>query len=63
MLEEQSLRIPYHDSSYYMYYNTIFRYILAGGGLTIMMGVRTDDVVYCPLPLYHSVGGMVSLSG
>ena len=28
-----------------------------------MMGVRTDDVVYCPLPLYHSVGGMVSLSG
>jgi len=39
------------------------RYILAGGGLTIMMGVRSDDVVYCPLPLYHSVGGMVSLSG
>jgi len=39
------------------------RYILAGGGLTIMIGVRKDDVVYCPLPLYHSVGGMISLSG
>jgi len=39
------------------------RYILAGGGLTIMIGVRRDDVLYCPLPLYHSVGGMISLSG
>jgi len=39
------------------------RYILAGGGLTIMIGVKKDDVVYCPLPLYHSVGGMISLSG
>ncbi len=39
------------------------RYILAGGGLTIMMGVRQEDRVYCPLPLYHSVGGMISLSG
>jgi len=39
------------------------RYILAGGGLTIMIGVRPSDVVYCPLPLYHSVGGMISLSG
>lgn len=33
------------------------RYLLAGGGLTIMIGVKSDDVVYCPLPLYHSVGG------
>jgi len=39
------------------------RYILAAGGLTIMIGVKKDDVVYCPLPLYHSVGGMISLSG
>jgi len=39
------------------------RYILAGGGLTIMIGVKKSDVVYCPLPLYHSVGGMISLSG
>jgi len=39
------------------------RYLLAGGGLTIMIGVKSDDVVYCPLPLYHSVGGMISLSG
>ena len=23
------------------------------GGLTIMIGVRKEDTVYCPLPLYH----------
>jgi solute carrier family 27 fatty acid transporter 1/4 len=39
------------------------RYILAAGGLTSMMGVREGDVMYCPHPLYHSVGGMISLSG
>jgi len=39
------------------------RYILAAGGLMIMAGVKRTDRVYCPLPLYHSVGGMVSLSG
>ena len=39
------------------------RYILASRGLTAIIGVRRDDVLYCPLPLYHSVGGMISLSG
>ena len=39
------------------------RYILASRGLTAIIGVRSDDVLYCPLPLYHSVGGMISLSG
>ena len=39
------------------------RYILASKGLTAIIGVRRDDVLYCPLPLYHSVGGMISLSG
>jgi len=39
------------------------RYILASRGLTSIIGVRPSDVLYCPLPLYHSVGGMISLSG
>jgi len=39
------------------------RYILASRGLTSIIGVKTDDILYCPLPLYHTVGGMVSLSG
>ena len=39
------------------------RYLLASRGLTIIIRVNSDDVVYCPLPLYHSVGGMISLSG
>ena len=39
------------------------RYILASRGLTAIIGVRRGDVLYCPLPLYHSVGGMISLSG
>ena len=25
----------------------------SSGGLTIMIGVRKEDTVYCPLPLYH----------
>ena len=40
----------------------LFRYILAASG-TIIIGVKPSDRIYCPLPLYHSVGGMVSLSG
>ncbi len=40
-----------------------YRYILASGGSTIVIGVRPDDVVYSPLPLYHSVAGMISLAG
>ena len=39
------------------------RYILASRGLTNIIGVKRSDVLYCPLPLYHTVGGMVSLSG
>ena len=27
--------------------------IIFSGGLTIMIGVRKEDTVYCPLPLYH----------
>jgi len=39
------------------------RYILASRGLTSIIGVKKSDILYCPLPLYHSVGGMISLSG
>ena len=39
------------------------RYILASFGLTSIIGVKQTDVLYCPLPLYHSVGGMISLAG
>ena len=39
------------------------RYILASGGCTTVIGCRHDDVIYSPLPLYHTVAGMISLSG
>ncbi len=37
------------------------RFLYACGGLTTVIGVRFDDIVYVPLPLYHSVAGMISL--
>ena len=36
---------------------------MASGGSNIVIGVRPDDVVYSPLPLYHTVAGMITLSG
>jgi len=39
------------------------RYILASGGCTTVIGCRNDDIIYCTLPLYHSVGGMIALAG
>ena len=41
----------------------VFRYILASGGCTTVIGCRNDDIIYCTLPLYHSVGGMIALAG
>lgn len=29
--------------------------------LTCMIDIRQDDIVYNPLPLYHSAGGMVGI--
>ena len=43
--------------------DTYSRYILASGGAHIVIGCRLDDVIYSPLPLYHSVAGMISLAG
>ena len=28
-----------------------------------MIGCRTSDIIYSPLPLYHSVAGMIALAG
>jgi len=39
------------------------RYILAGEAATLMMGLNKEDTIYCCLPLYHTVGGMIALSG
>ncbi len=36
---------------------------MASGGPNIVIGVRSDDVVYSPLPLYHSVAGMILMAG
>lgn len=30
-------------------------------GCNKMLGIRNDDVVYNPLPLYHTAGGMVGV--
>ena len=39
------------------------RYILASGGCTTVIGCKETDIVYSPLPLYHSVAGMIALAG
>lgn len=39
------------------------RYILAAGGCRYVIGCNGDDIIYSPLPLYHSVAGMISLAG
>lgn len=39
-----------------LWYKSIFSLLISSfssGGLTIMIGVRKEDTVYCPLPLYH----------
>jgi solute carrier family 27 fatty acid transporter 1/4 len=32
-------------------------------GTYTMIGLRGDDVIYCHLPLYHSSGGQIAISG
>lgn len=39
------------------------RYILAAGGCHTVIGCRRSDVIYSPLPQYHSVAGMIALAG
>jgi len=31
------------------------------GAIRHMSGFRNDDVFYCPLPLYHTAGGIMSM--
>ncbi|GAB0090108.1 hypothetical protein DMENIID0001_047910 [Sergentomyia squamirostris] len=40
---------------------TNIRYMFFVLGCGFMVGVRKDDVIYNPLPLYHTAGGMVGL--
>ncbi|XP_058829450.1 long-chain fatty acid transport protein 4 [Topomyia yanbarensis] len=37
------------------------RFIMMGSGAYYMLSLRDDDVIYNPLPLYHSAGGMVGM--
>jgi fatty-acyl-CoA synthase len=35
---------------------------LGGGIYALLAGLREDDVLYCPLPLYHTVGGVMCVN-
>lgn len=35
---------------------------LNGGTYALLAGLRKDDVFYCPLPLYHTVGGVICVN-
>ena len=36
------------------------RYCYLAQGINLMMGICSDDIVYCTLPLYHTNGGILS---
>jgi len=40
-----------------------FRFRLAGGLFAGIYSWSPKDIVYCPLPLYHSAGGMIGIGG
>lgn len=37
------------------------RYIAAGRSIPVLLGMSPEDVVYAPLPLYHSAAGMCAV--
>lgn len=41
-------------------YSRLIMVSLAG---SCIVGIKPDDIVYCPLPLYHSSGGMLGAGG
>ncbi|XP_063358606.1 long-chain fatty acid transport protein 4-like [Cydia amplana] len=37
------------------------RFVFMAAGLHYLGGITPDDTVYCPLPLYHTAGGVISV--
>lgn len=37
------------------------RYMFMGAGSHFMLSIKEDDVIYNPLPLYHTAGGMLGV--
>ncbi|XP_061707046.1 long-chain fatty acid transport protein 4-like [Cydia pomonella] len=37
------------------------RFVFMAAGLHYLGGITSDDTVYCPLPLYHTAGGVISV--
>ncbi|CAB3249823.1 unnamed protein product [Arctia plantaginis] len=37
------------------------RMVFMASGVHYLGGLRTSDVIYCPMPLYHSAGGCISM--
>ncbi len=41
----------------------IIRYMLASFGCQVVIGCNADDVIYTPLPLYHTMAGALVVGG
>lgn len=40
----------------------ISSFIISSGGCRYVIGIRPDDILYSPLPQYHTVTGMLAMS-
>ena len=43
----------------YLLSSSCSRFLHIANGLRHMMGIRSDDIIYCTLPLYHTNGGIL----